>query len=173
MASFCHEGTLIPMGDAAIKSFVIDGLPTLDLSLNASSFSEDDLMSLSRTIINPGLAKSVDLYVGITYPTGETLFYPSLSDDIPAPFTTNIPLQEGETIGPDEVFAVTLPAIEPGTYYWLAVLTPAGEFDSFSNIPSCAWTFTGTRSGRRSPALSMSFARFPKPDDKNSRSYMK
>ncbi len=164
VAGFCAEGTLTAMGDPAIEAFVIDGMPTLSLSLNGSSFSEGDLMSLSRTIANPGLAKSVDLYVGVTYPTGETLFYPSLSDT-PEPFTTSVPLQQGETTGPEEVFSVTLPGIMPGTYYWLAVLTPAGEFDSFSNIPSCAWTFTATRSGRRSP--SMSFARFPKPDDKN------
>jgi len=165
MASFCHEGTLTPIGDATIEAFVIDGPPTLSLSLNGSSFGEGDLMSLSTTIDNPGLAKSVDLYIGITYPTGQTLFYPSLSNDIPEPFVMSIPLQQGETTGPEEVFSITLPGIMPGTYYWLAVLTPAGEFDSFSNIPSCAWTFTGARGGTRSPAVS--FARFPKPDDKD------
>jgi hypothetical protein len=167
MASFCVAGTLTPMGDAAYAAFVIDGMPSLSLSLNGSSFAESDLMALSKTIDNPGLAKSVDLYVGITYPTGQTVFYPSLSDDIPAPFALSIPLQQREKAGPDEVFSVTLPGIMPGTYYWLAVLTPAGEFNSFSNIPACDWTFTASESNRRSPMLSMSFARFPKPDGKH------
>ncbi|MBN1592813.1 MAG: choice-of-anchor D domain-containing protein [Candidatus Coatesbacteria bacterium] len=164
MASFCLEGTVVRMGTPEIKSFTIDAMPTLELSLNTSEFEKDDLMSLSRTIVNPGAAKSVDLYIGVTFPTGETLFYPTLSE-MPEPFTTSIPLQDGQTIGPDEVFKITMPEIMPGTYYWLAALTPAGEFNSFSNIPSCAWSFKASKGTRRSPMLSMSFDRFPKPDD--------
>ena len=163
MALFCQEGTLTQMGDSATESFTIDGPPRLSLSLNGSTFREGDLMSLSRTIENPGLAKSVDLYVGITLPTGDTLFYPSLSK-MPDPFTRGIPLREGETVGPIELFSLTLPGIEPGNYFWLAVLTPAGEFASFSNIPACGWIFTASKARTRSPKLSMGFARFPMPD---------
>lgn len=139
-AMFCEAGSLTELGEPTIETFLIDGPPSIELSLNGSSFSMGDIMTLNRTIHNDGLQKTVDMYLGVTLPDGSLLFYPSLSE-LPEPFAAYVVLREGQVLGPDEIVSIAVPSIPQGSYFWLAGLTPHGLFEVKSNIASCQWTF--------------------------------
>ena len=139
-AAFTHPGTLQALGQPAFASLLLDGPPSIDLFLNSRSFSDGDEMILSRTIRNPGRERTVDMYVGITFPDSSTLFYPSLTEE-PQPFSTNIVLKEGEVVGPGQIVKLTLPELSPGRYWWLAVVTSPGVFEPISDVASAEWTY--------------------------------
>ena len=138
-AFFCDGADTL--GEAAIASFTINGgEPSVELLLNKTAFTSGDLMTLSRTIMNPGAARTVNFYLAVWLPTGELLFYPSLSD-VASPFAPNLLLGQTHTIGPDVIVQLTMPALVPGGYFWLAGFTPTDRFEVIGDVACAEWTY--------------------------------
>jgi len=116
-------------------------IPTLELTLNQSSFRRGETLSLTATVTPGATPTAVDAYVAVALPRGTLLF---LQGD--GSLTTDLrPIVSNWTVAAfsGEVFRYTFSGGEPlGSYRWLAAFTEPGTLTFVTPIVEAPFTFS-------------------------------
>ncbi len=113
--------------------------PTIECSLNGSSFSPGDVFIASIEADNQAASIAVDLYVGLIMPDGSII---SITDGrLEAglhPFVSWFFVPHGFHYGPAVILELIVPAnISSGDYIYAAAFTKPGELDLIGEVSSC------------------------------------
>jgi uncharacterized repeat protein (TIGR01451 family) len=113
--------------------------PTLSLGLNQTTFRTGQTLIVALGVQNTGPAFTADFYLAELLPDGVTLVFFTATNVIASrldadprtfqPLATSVPLSEGLALIIDNFRSLTFSGGEPpGTYSFLAFLTPPGAF---------------------------------------------
>ena len=113
--------------------------PTIECSLNGSSFSPGDMFAGSIEADNQAASIAVDLYVGLIMPDGLII---SITDGrLEAglhPFVSGFFVPHGFHYGPAVILELIVPAnVSSGDYIYAAAFTKPGELDLIGEVSSC------------------------------------
>ncbi|HUT03994.1 MAG TPA: right-handed parallel beta-helix repeat-containing protein [bacterium] len=115
-------------------------------SLNADEFAAGDLMQAYLEVVNEGPEMTVDAFVGFILPDGSIICLVEEGFGFGLwPWAVDWVLPTGFSFGPEMVFELSVPHVEPGSYIYAAALAESGAIGSnFISVDSVPFTITGT-----------------------------